>query len=216
MSAPTPTRRPTGIHQFTLDLATGALTKAGGTSGVANPSFLAISPDHKFLYAVGEVGSFNGKKGGAVSAFAIDAKTGELTLLNQQSSGGDGPCFITVDRAGKNVLVANYGGGSVASSPSARRQARRAGSLRPAQGLQRQQEPPGRAARALDQRLAATTASPSPADLGLDKVLVYKLDAEKGTLTPNDPPVRRDPARLRAAALRLPSPAASTPTSSTR
>jgi len=102
-----------GIHQFTLDMATGALTKAGGTSGVANPSFVAISPDHKHLYAIGEVGSFAGKKGGAVSSFSIDEKTGALTLINQQSSGGDGPCFITADRAGKCVLVANYGGGSV-------------------------------------------------------------------------------------------------------
>src|SRR5438552_1938041 len=105
-----------GIHQFTLDLATGALTASGGASGVANPSFVAVSPDKKFLYAIGEA-ALKGKKGGAVCSFSIDEKTGALTLLSQQSSVGGGPCFVTADKTGKVVLVANYGGGSVASLP---------------------------------------------------------------------------------------------------
>src|SRR5262249_4118629 len=108
-----------GIHQFSLDLSSGALSNAGGTSGIANPSFVSISPDHRYLFAIGEVGSFNGKKGGAVASFAIDEKTGALTLLSQQTSGGDGPCFVTADKTGKVVLVANYGGGSVESVPVA-------------------------------------------------------------------------------------------------
>ena len=82
-----------------------------------NPSFLALHPAGTFLYAAGELSNFEGKPGGAVSAFSLDRATGKLALLNQQSSGGGGPCYLVVDRLGKNVLVANYGGGSVAALP---------------------------------------------------------------------------------------------------
>src|SRR5207248_1253703 len=97
---------------------------AGGKAGVAelaaetpSPSFLAIHPNQKFLFAANEVGEFGGKKSGAVSAFAIDPSTGALAPLNQQPSGGDGPCHVAVDKTGKSVLVANYGGGSVEALP---------------------------------------------------------------------------------------------------
>src|SRR5262249_39217588 len=106
-----------GIYLFELDLAGGTLTPQGLAAEVENPSFLAIHPSRKFLYAVGEVSNFGGKKAGAVSAFAIDEKTGKLTLLNQQASGGAGPCHIVADAKGKNVLVANYNSGSVAVLP---------------------------------------------------------------------------------------------------
>src|SRR5262249_38812893 len=106
-----------GIYRCELDPATGKLSAPVVAGQTANPSFLAIHPNHRFLYAVGEISDFGGKKTGAVSAFAIDPKTGELTLLNQQSSGGAGPCHVTVDREGKNVLAANYGGGSACVLP---------------------------------------------------------------------------------------------------
>ncbi|MFQ5734617.1 MAG: lactonase family protein, partial [Planctomycetaceae bacterium] len=109
-----------GIYRLSLDLKTGRLTKLGVTGGVRNPSFLAIHPNKRFLYAVSEVSSVDGKKTGAVTAFAIDRETGELKKINWQSSGGAGPCHLVVDRAGKAVLVANYGGGSVASLPIAK------------------------------------------------------------------------------------------------
>lgn len=181
-----------GIHQYTLDLTSGALSKAGATSGVANPSFVAISPDHKYLYAIGEVGSFNGKKGGAVSSFAIDEKSGALTLLSQQTSGGDGPCYVTSDRAGKCVLVANYGGGSVESIPVSAGKLGEPGSFIQHQGSSvnksRQGEPHAHSINVSpDNRFAFA------ADLGLDKILVYKLDADKGTMTPNDPPAAEIP-----------------------
>jgi 6-phosphogluconolactonase len=181
-----------GIHQFTLDMNTGALTRAGGASGVANPSFVAISPDHKHLFAIGEVGSFNGKKGGSVASFSIDGKTGSLTLINQQTSGGDGPCFVTADRAGKCVLVANYGGGSVESIPVADGRLGEPGTFIQHQGASvnksRQSEPHAHSINVSpDNRFAFA------ADLGLDKIMVYKLDAEKGTMTPNDPPFAEIP-----------------------
>ncbi|HZE99359.1 MAG TPA: lactonase family protein [Planctomycetota bacterium] len=181
-----------GIHQFTLDMTTGALSNAGGASGVANPSFVAVSPDHKYLYAIGEVGSFNGKKGGAVSSFAIDEKSGALTLLSQQTSGGDGPCFVTADRTGKVVLVANYGGGSVESLPVADGKLGEPGSFIQHKGSSvnksRQGEPHAHSINVSPDNKFAFAC-----DLGLDKILVYKLDPDKGTLTPNDPPAAEIP-----------------------
>jgi 6-phosphogluconolactonase len=137
---------------------------------------------------VGEVSDFAGKKSGGVSAFAIDASTGNLTLLNQQSSGGTGPCHLVVDKAGKNVLVANYGGGSVAVLPiQADGRLSEATCFIQHTGKSvnpRRQEAP----HAHSINLDAANNFAFVADLGLDKVLVYRFDAAKGTLTPNDPP----------------------------
>src|SRR5262245_42870184 len=80
-----------GIYRFELDPATGKLSSRALAAETVNPSFLAIHPNQRFLYAVNEIGKFNGKKSGAVIAFAIDPKTGDLTLLNQQPSGGAAP-----------------------------------------------------------------------------------------------------------------------------
>jgi 6-phosphogluconolactonase len=177
-----------GIYRFDLDLATGKLSNKELAGEVASPSFLAIHPSHKFLYSVNEVTDPAGKKGGGVSAFAIDTKTGNLTLLNQQSSGGPGPCHITVDKLGKNVLIANYGGGSAEVLPITDK-----GDLdKPSSFVQhkgkgldpRRQEGP----HAHSVNLDAGNHFAVVADLGLDKVLVYRFDLKKGTITPNDPP----------------------------
>jgi len=172
-----------GIHHFTLDFASGGLTAAGGASGVANPSFVAISPDKKFLYAIGETG---GKKGGAVVSFAIDEKGG-LKKISDSNSGGAGPCYVTADKTGKVVLVANYSGGSVASLPVSAD-----GKLsEPATFVQhtgssvdkgRQEKPHAHSINVSPDNKFALAA-----DLGLDKILIYKLDPEKGTIKPNDP-----------------------------
>src|SRR6266404_3569275 len=106
-----------GIYRFELDLASGKLTSRAVAAEVKNPSFVAIDPEQRFLYAVSEVTDFDGQKTGAVSAFAIDPKSGDLSLLNQQSSGGAGPCHLVVDHAGKHVLVANYSGGNATVVP---------------------------------------------------------------------------------------------------
>src|ERR1041385_63267 len=95
----------------------GKLSAPELVAETANPTYLARHPNDKFLYAVGEVSKFDGKKAGSVSAFAIDAKNGRLTALNQQSSGADGPCHIALDEKGRCVLVSNYGGGSVEALP---------------------------------------------------------------------------------------------------
>ena len=160
-------------------------------SGVKNPSFLAISPDKKFLYSVAEIryaSVFDSGKTGGVVAFAIDQDTGNLKLLNEQPSGGAGPCHLIVDKAGKNVLVANYGGGSVSVLPIAED-----GTLKPPSctiqhegssiNPQRQKEP-----HAHSVNLDPAGRFAFVADLGLDKVMIYRFDAEHGQLTPNDPP----------------------------
>ncbi len=180
-----------GIYLLELDLADGALTSKGVAGAAVNPSFLALSPNRRFLYAVGEVNDVNGKKGGGVSAFAVDSASGKLTLLNQQSSVGAGPCHITVDAGGKNALVANYGGGSVAVLPiGADGKLAEASCFVQHEGRsvdKGRQEGPHAHSINLDKanRFAFV------ADLGLDKVLVYRFDAAKGTLTPNDPPAAK-------------------------
>src|ERR1051325_7641107 len=83
-----------GIYLYRLSLATGDLRTAGTVKGVVNPSYLAIDPRRRFLYAVNEVSDFQGKAAGAVSAFSIDRRTGDLTFLNQQSSMGGSPCYL--------------------------------------------------------------------------------------------------------------------------
>jgi 6-phosphogluconolactonase len=177
-----------GIYRFELDPATGKLTSRALAAETANPTFLAVHPNHRFLYAVGEIGDFHGKKTGAVSAFAIDPKTGDLTLLNQQPSGGAGPCHITVDGPGKHVLVANYGGGSASVLPiEADGRLGQATAFQQHHGSsvnkQRQEAPHAHCI-----NLDAANHFAFVADLGLDKIMIYRYDARKGTLTPNEPP----------------------------
>ena len=177
-----------GIYIYRMDLASGVLTAIGAAEGTENPSFLAIHPDHRFLYAANETSKFQGKASGAVTAFSLEAKTGRLTLLNQQPSGGSGPCHLVVDRWGKNVLVANYGSGSVAvlpiqkdgrlASPSCSIQ-HQGSSVDP----RRQRGP-----HAHSVNLDAANRFAFVADLGLDKVLIYRFNADQGSLTPNQPP----------------------------
>jgi 6-phosphogluconolactonase len=171
-----------GIYRFTFDAATGATTEPVLAVETKNPSFLALHPNGRLLYAVGEISSFEGAKTGAVSAFAIDPKTGDLTFLNQKSSEGTGPCHLVVDRTGGNVLVANYGGGTVAVLPiEADGRLKPASSVRSHEGSgpnKGRQEKPHAHGIYLD---AAERFAFSP-DLGADRVFVYRFDAAKGTL----------------------------------
>jgi 6-phosphogluconolactonase len=177
-----------GIYLYKFTPATAALEALGLAAETPNPTFLAVSPNGQYLYAVNEVGNYQGQRTGSVTAYRIEASTGRLTKLNTVSSHGAGPAHLTVDRTGKNVLVANYGGGSVAVLPVAAD-----GSLREASSAiqhtgssvnpRRQREPHAHSINmSPDNRFAIVS------DLGLDKLLVYQFDAEKGVLRPNDPP----------------------------
>ena len=176
----------TGIYHLLFDPDKGTLTAAGGVKGVANPSFVAISPSRKNLYAVAEVDQFAGGKGGGVVAFAIDPATGNLTKLNEQPTGGAAPCHVSLDRLGKCVMVANYGGGSFAAYTVNDK-----GELSPRTAFIQDVAEPGKKR---SEGPHGHDIDPSPdnrfafgVDLGLDKVQIFKLDPDKGTLTPNEP-----------------------------
>src|SRR6185436_479286 len=104
--------RSEGIYVCRLNLSSGELKQIDVAKGVANPSFLTLDAKGRFLYAVNEVNEFEGKASGAVSAFSIDRATGGLKLVNQQSSGGSGPCHLALDGSGQFLLIANYDAGS--------------------------------------------------------------------------------------------------------
>ena len=177
-----------GIYLLGLNMKTGELTNRGLAAKCEQPSFVAIHPNRNFLYAVGEYGSFGTEDAGAIVAFSIDAQSGELTELNKVSSGGPGPCHLVVDAAGGVVLAANYGGGSVCSVEikddgalgAMRTFVQHTGSSVD----ERRQRGPHAHSINVDPANRFAFA----ADLGLDKVLVYRFDAEKGTLEANDPP----------------------------
>ena len=177
-----------GIYAYRFDAATGQATSLGLVGETVNPSFLAIDPSRSFLYAANEVSDYQGKKSGAVSAFSIDRKSGKLTFLNELPSGGAGPCYVSLDKTGKHVMVANYDSGSVAVFPVLAD-----GKLgEPSSVIQhtghgpdpKRQEGPHahQIDTSPDNRFALA------ADLGLDEVLVYRFDAAKGALAANDPP----------------------------
>ena len=172
-----------GIYVFRYDAATGKMTPLGVAAETANPSFFAVHPNGQFLYAVNESG-----KSSTVSAFHIDFATGKLTLLNQLPALGEDPCYISFDRSGKYVFVANYTSGNVVVFPvgadgklgAATANVRDEGILGP--NKERQEAPHAHWAQvSTDNRFAFV------ADLGLDEILVYRLDSTKGTLTPNKP-----------------------------
>jgi 6-phosphogluconolactonase len=177
-----------GIYRFELDLANGKASKAVLAAKAKDPSFLAIHPSHKFLYAVGEIDNFEGKKNsGGVSAFSLDPKTGDLTLLNQQSSKGAGPCHIVLDKAGKHALVANYSGGSACVLPIDSKG--KLGSFScfvqhtgSSKDKSRQEAP-----HAHSINLDTANRFAFVADLGLDKVVIYRYDPDQGTLEKNEP-----------------------------
>jgi 6-phosphogluconolactonase len=177
-----------GIYAYRYDAKSGSLTSLGLAAESVNPSFLAVDPSHRFLYAVNEVQDYKGEKSGAVTAFAIDRKTGQLSRLNEVASRGEDPCYISLDKTGKYVLVANYTSGNIAVFP-----VHNDGTLGEASAFvqhhgsgpnHEHQEGP-------HAHWIETTADNHyavVADLGLDKLLIYRFDATNGSLTPNNPP----------------------------
>ncbi len=180
------------IHAYQLDLGTGKLKLAHRTTDAEHPFYLAVSPNQKFLYSI-HAKQFGGKENEEVAAYALVGTTGELKLLNRQSALGTAACYLDVDATGKSVLVANYATGSVAALP-----VKADGSLgKPVTFLQhtgssidpaRQKEPHAHCiVISPDNRFVFA------ADLGLDQVLAYRLDATKAKLTPSRQPFVRTP-----------------------
>jgi 6-phosphogluconolactonase len=177
-----------GIYAFRFDPAAGALRAMGLAAATSNPSFLAVHPNGRWLYAVNEDDTSKGEQSGTVSAFGIDRASGRLTSLNQQSSRGAAPCHLTIDRTGRHLLVANYNGGNVAVLPigadgrlgEATSVVQHSGSSADA----RRQQGAHAHAIVLDE----TNRFAIAADLGIDRLLVYRFDPSRGRLTPNQPP----------------------------
>jgi 6-phosphogluconolactonase len=177
-----------GIYVSRFDSTTGKLTAPELVAELENPTFLTIAPGEHFLYAVSEVDKIGDKNSGAVKAYAIDATTGKLTPLNQQFSGGAGPCHLAVDATDKCLLVANYDGGSLAALPI-----NADGSLGEATITIQHT---GSGVNTNRQATAhAHSIYPTPdnrfilnCDLGLDKVFAYRLDADAAKLSAGDPP----------------------------
>jgi 6-phosphogluconolactonase (cycloisomerase 2 family) len=189
-----------GIHLFKVDRSSGALTPAGLYEQTTSPSCLAVSEDGTRLYSANETDGYDGTPSGSVSAFAVNPKDGQLTLLNTVSSGGAGPAYISIHRSGKFVLVANYFGGSVAVLPITKD-----GSLGAATDVKTDtgtvgpkkaaSAPPGSFAFSGHEMPHAHMIESDPkgnfvisTDLGLDQILLWKFDSQKGTLTPHTPP----------------------------
>ncbi len=170
------------VHLFQLNLKDGSINKISAVSGLVNPSFLKIHPNGKFLYAVNEVGDFQGKKSGGVTAFALDVKTGKIAKLNQQPSGDTGPCHLTIDSKGKYVLVAHYGGGSTTVLPI-----RENGHVGPVTSQIKHTgssvHPRQKAPHAHAIHVGPNNKFAFAPDLGLDKVLVFKFDENSGKIT---------------------------------
>jgi 3-carboxymuconate cyclase len=179
--------RSEGIYIYKLNLETGALKPFKTVRQVVEPSFLTIDKERKYLFAVNETLEYEGKKSGAVSAFAIDGKTGDLRFLNKQPSLGGAPCHLSVSENGRFVLVANYMGGNVSIFP-----VEADGRLGAAVDLiqhsgssvnKERQE----AAHAHSVILDKDNRFAYVSDLGIDKIMIYRFDAEKGKLETNAP-----------------------------
>jgi 6-phosphogluconolactonase len=180
-------QRSKGIYRFRLDTATGALALEATTGGIANPSFLALHPNGRFLYAGSEVREHGQRKGGAAVGFAIDP-AGSLSPLNDQLTGGAGPCYLSLEPTGRLLMVANYASGSLTAIP-----VREDGSLAPASPVIQHTGAGPVADRQEGPHAHCIVPDPSgryalAADLGIDKVMVYRLDVPGGRLVPAEPP----------------------------
>ena len=176
-----------GIYAYRFDLASGQTRPIGLVSEVRDPSFLAIHPGGRYLYAVTESDDFDNDGSGSVSSFAIDLNSGNVRKLNEVSSRGGWPCHLSIDSSGRMLIVANYKGGSVASfavNPD--------GTLGTASSFFRHD---GRSVHSRQEQPHAHSADFSAddryaffSDLGLDQVKVYRTDPSTASLTPHEPP----------------------------
>ena len=173
------------IHAFQFDSKTGELKPLHRTTDIRNPFFLAISPDQRFLYAI-DAEKFGGAENEFVATYSIEGRTGALKRLNLQSARGTASCYLDIYATGRTVVVANYSSGSVAALP-----VQKDGSLGEAASSVQHSGTGADPARQKGPNAHSIVVSPDnrfalAADLGIDKVLSYRLDAATATLTPNE------------------------------
>lgn len=172
------------IQAFHLDPESGALESAARTGDIGNPFFMALSSDHKFLYAV-HAEKFGGDENEEVAAYSIENGEGKLRLLNRQPSHGTATCYLDIDDSGKALVLANYSSGNVASLPVAED-----GSLKEAASIVQHEGSSANPKRQKGPNAHSIVVSPDnrfvyAADLGIDKILCYRLDAEAGKISSN-------------------------------
>jgi 6-phosphogluconolactonase len=175
-----------GIHIYGLDPSTGSLTPLFTAGEIKNPSYLAFHPNRRLLYAVNELKSYNGEATGTLSAFALDPDSGQLEFINRVATHGTDPCHVTVDGTGRCALVANFASGSIAVLP-----------IREDGGLEEASEVIQHRGSSLDPirqsgphahsvTLDASNRFAYVPDLGLDSLMIYRFDAERGKLKPHE------------------------------
>ena len=174
----------TGVYVYTFDSQSGTATAVDSVT-TSNPSYLAVAPNKRFVYAVNE--DADPGTGGKVTAFSFDRENGKLTPLNQQLSGGDHPCYLTVDKTGKWVIAGNYSSGTVTVLP-----VKKDGSLGEAVSEARHTGSGTHTQRQEKAHVHATVLSPDNRflfvpDLGIDKVMVYSFDSKTGKIKPSTP-----------------------------
>jgi 6-phosphogluconolactonase len=177
-----------GIYIYRFDPASGALTLQNAVADAANPSFLTVDPKQRFLYAVQENNDYLDKNQGSVRAFKIDPNTFNLTPLNEQPSLGASPCFAAVDPSGALLALSNYTSGNIALLPI-----NSDGSLQPASDMVQHSGSGANPQRQEGPHAHSVNFSPDgqfllAADLGIDKIMIYKVDAANGKLIANTPP----------------------------
>ncbi len=192
-----------GVYAYHWDAVAGTLSQKRLAGQTPSPTFLALSPDHRYLFTANEVNSFQGQPTGGVSSFRLDAGAGKLTPINAVTSGGTGTCFVGVDPSGRTLLAANYTGGSAASfhiGPDGRLSKAVSEFHYTGHGpnADRQEAP----------HVHRAITSPSGkyalfCDLGLDMIHGYKLNAATGKLTGGETPAWRAPAGSGPRALRF-------------
>ncbi|MEP7145178.1 MAG: lactonase family protein [Ferruginibacter sp.] len=180
-----------GIYVYNFNVATGENSFVSSVK-TTNPSYLAVSPDQKMVYAVNEnADSTKFGVGGMVSAFSFDKEKGSLTEINEQFSFGKNPCYVAVDQSGKWVFAANYSSGSAALFA-----VKKDGSLDPAKQVIQDKGTGPNKDRQEGPHAHSTVLSPDNKflfiqDLGIDKILIYRFDKIKGMLIPSTPAFAR-------------------------
>jgi 6-phosphogluconolactonase len=177
-----------GIYTYRMDRSDGSLSAIGVTPAGPNPSFLAVDREQRHLYAVNEVEAWEGEPGGRVRAFELDRPTGSLRPLGHRSTRGPGPCHLAVDRTGRCVVVSNYSGGSVVSYP-----VQPDGALGAAATFVQHPAPSSPAGRQDGPHAHCAVLDPGNQyvlvpDLGLNRLMTYRLEAATGRLAAHDPP----------------------------
>ena len=181
------------IHAFHVNSKKGTVEPVHRTSGVSNPFFLALSPDRRFLYSI-DTPNFGDDVNDGISAFRLEGDDGKLTFLNRQSALGTTACYLDVDATGRTLVVANYSSGSVASLPIGKD-----GSLGKAKSFFQHKGSSVNERRQTGPHAHCFVISPDnryvlSADLGLDQVLSYRLDADDAKLSVPRQPFVRTPA----------------------